>query len=93
MDYLTKWSEAYAIPDQATEVLATKIVEKFICRFGIPEKLHSNQGRTIVMKETKCSFMIQSAEELHTEVTAKRWIGPFTVQQKHSGAVYLIKGE
>ena len=45
LDYLTKWSEAYAIPDQTTEVLATKIVEEFICRFGIPEQLHSDQGR------------------------------------------------
>ena len=44
VDYLTKWAEAYAIPDQTTEVSATKIVEESICRFGIPEQLHSDQG-------------------------------------------------
>lgn len=45
VDYLTKWSEAYAIPDQTAETVANKIVEEFVCRYGIPEQLHSDQGR------------------------------------------------
>ena len=44
-DYWTKWTEAYAIPDQTSETVAKKIVEEFVCRFGIPKELHSDQGR------------------------------------------------
>ena len=44
-DYFTKWMEAYAIPDQQAETVATKIVEEFVCRFGVPLELHSDQGR------------------------------------------------
>ena len=44
-DYFTKWVEAYAIPDQTAETVATKIFEEFVCRFGVPLELHSDQGR------------------------------------------------
>jgi transposase InsO family protein len=45
VDYLTKWSEAYAMPNQTAETVSSKIVDEFVCRFGIPEQLHSDQGR------------------------------------------------
>jgi len=44
-DYWTKWMETYAIPDQQAETVAAKLVEEFICRFGVPLELHSDQGR------------------------------------------------
>ena len=44
-DYFTKWMEAYAIPDQQAETVATKVVQEFVCRFGVPLELHSDQGR------------------------------------------------
>jgi len=44
-DYWTRWMEAYAIPDQCVETVAAKLVEEFICRFGVPKELHSDQGR------------------------------------------------
>lgn len=44
-DYWTKWMEAYPIPDQQAETVASKIVEEFVCRFGVPHELHSDQGR------------------------------------------------
>uniref|UniRef100_A0A3B1J624 Gypsy retrotransposon integrase-like protein 1 n=1 Tax=Astyanax mexicanus TaxID=7994 RepID=A0A3B1J624_ASTMX len=45
MDFFTKWPEAYAVPDQSAATTATRLVEDFFCRFGIPEELHSDQGR------------------------------------------------
>ena len=44
-DYWTKWMEAYPIPDQQAETVASKLVEEFVCRFGVPTELHSDQGR------------------------------------------------
>jgi transposase InsO family protein len=45
MDYFTKWPEAYAVPDQEAKTVATVLVREFICRFGTPLELHSDQGR------------------------------------------------
>ncbi len=44
MDYLTKWPEAYAIPDQKSETIAKLFVENIVCRHGIPEELLSDRG-------------------------------------------------
>ena len=44
MDYLTKWPEAFAIPDQKAETIAKLFVEQIICRHGIPEELLSDRG-------------------------------------------------
>ncbi len=44
-DYHTKWMETYAIPNQQAETVASKLVEQFVCRFGVPAELHSDQGR------------------------------------------------
>ena len=44
MDYSSKWPEAYAIPRQDTETVAEVLVNEFVCRFGVPLELHSDQG-------------------------------------------------
>lgn len=44
-DYFTRWMEAYAIPDQKATTVATEFVNQFVCRFGVPSVLHSDQGR------------------------------------------------
>lgn len=44
-DDLTKFSRAYAIPNHETETIAKKLVENFICTFGIPITIVSDQGR------------------------------------------------
>ncbi len=45
VDYLTKWAEAYAMPDQTAETVASVFVTEFVCRYGVPTQLHSDQGR------------------------------------------------
>ena len=44
MDYFTKWAEAYALPNQQAETIANVLVTEFICRYGIPLQIHSDQG-------------------------------------------------
>ena len=58
-DYFTRWMEAYAIPDQKATTVATEFVNQFVCRFGVPTVLHSDQGRNFesaVFKEM-CSVL------------------------------------
>uniref|UniRef100_A0A3P9ICG4 Integrase catalytic domain-containing protein n=1 Tax=Oryzias latipes TaxID=8090 RepID=A0A3P9ICG4_ORYLA len=45
MDYFTKWPEAYAVPDQSATTTAKYLVEGMFTRFGVPNELHSDQGR------------------------------------------------
>ena len=44
-DYFTKWSEAYAIPNQEAKTVAKAIAERWACTWGAPRFLHSDQGR------------------------------------------------
>lgn len=45
MGYFTKWQEACAVFDQSALTTAERLVEEMFCRFGVPEELHSDQGR------------------------------------------------
>ena len=44
-DYFTRWVEAFPLPNQEAETVATKLVDEVFLRFSIPEQLHSDQGR------------------------------------------------
>ena len=43
-DYFTKWTEAYPMTDSEATTVARLLVNEFICRFGVPEQLHTDQG-------------------------------------------------
>ena len=45
IDYFTKWPEAYALPDQESETVAGALLGGIFSRFGVPDTLHSDQGR------------------------------------------------
>lgn len=45
MDYFTKWPEAYPVPSQDAVTVASVLVNNFFSRFGVPNELHSDQGR------------------------------------------------
>ena len=49
-DYFSKWTEAYAIPNQEAMTVARVLVEEFMARFGIPRQIHSDQGRNFEPK-------------------------------------------
>ena len=44
-DYFTKWTEAYPLKNMEAQTVAEVLVEQFITRFGVPEMIHSDQGR------------------------------------------------
>ena len=47
MDYIyfTKWPEAFSLPNQEAVTVAEVLVKEYVCRFGVPLSLHSDQGR------------------------------------------------
>ena len=44
-DYFSKYTVAYAIPNHTAQTVADRIVTEFVAYFGVPEQLHSDQGR------------------------------------------------
>ena len=43
-DYFTKYVEAFALPDQQADTVATAFLEGWIARLGAPRELHTDQG-------------------------------------------------
>ena len=49
-DYFTRWVEAYSIADQKNQTIADVLTKEFICRFGVPLMIHTDQGRNFESK-------------------------------------------
>ena len=45
IDYFTKWAEGYPMADMETTTVVENFVNNFICRFGVPHQIHTDQGR------------------------------------------------
>ena len=59
VDCFTKWTEAYAMPNQETSTIVEIIVNEFICRFGTPLQILSDQGSNFQSKlfSEVCNFL------------------------------------
>lgn len=44
-DYFTKFVNLYALPDQTAQSVARCLFDDYVLVHGIPETLHSDQGR------------------------------------------------
>ena len=62
-DPLSKWVEAFPVPDQTLKTTAEVLLREIICRYGIPEVLHSDQGK---------NFESELLQELHTRQDIRR---------------------
>ena len=54
-DYFTRWVEAYSLPNQEAATVARVLVNEWICRYGAPDTIHSDQGKNFdsqLFKET-----------------------------------------
>ena len=50
VDYMTKWAEAYALPNEEASTCMTALYNGLFSRFGMPNQLHSDQGRNFELK-------------------------------------------
>uniref|UniRef100_A0A5S6Q2I3 RNA-directed DNA polymerase n=2 Tax=Trichuris muris TaxID=70415 RepID=A0A5S6Q2I3_TRIMR len=44
IDCFSKFAEAFPIPDQEAKTVTRVLVNEFICRYGVPEAIHTDQG-------------------------------------------------
>ncbi|XP_034549911.1 uncharacterized protein LOC117820296 [Notolabrus celidotus] len=44
-DYFSKWVEAYPLPNDKAVTVAEVLASEWVCRYGAPQTLHSDQGR------------------------------------------------
>ena len=47
VDCFTKWTEAYAIPNQEANTIIEVFVNEFVCRWGTPLQLHTDLGSNL----------------------------------------------
>ncbi len=66
-DAFTKYAEAIAIPNKEAETVAMEIFIHWICRFGSPVQIHSDNGTEFVNKLSKELFKL--LEIKHTTTT------------------------
>ena len=43
-DYFMKWTESYALKDHTAQTVADVLVNQWICRFGVPWRIYTDQG-------------------------------------------------
>ena len=44
VDYFTIWPEAFSLSNQEAATVAEVLVKEYVCRYGVPLSLHSDQG-------------------------------------------------
>ena len=65
-DYFTKKAESLFIPNKEASTVADKLVGEFICSFGLPGEIHSDQRTNLeskVMSEVCKLFEIENTRE------------------------------
>jgi hypothetical protein len=75
-DYFTKWQEAFPLKDMEAVSVATVLVNDFVCRFGVPESLHTDQGRNFesaVIKEVCKLLDIRKTRTTPTTPSLMGW--------------------
>ena len=65
-DYLTRWVEAFAMPNQKAITVARKLVEEIICRHGAPVMLLSDQGSNFLSKLAHNVYIMAKIKKIQT---------------------------
>ena len=58
MDYLTKWQEVFAVPDQRAETIARLFIEHVVAKHSVPEHLsHGGANFLSALIQEVCKLM------------------------------------
>ena len=75
VDYLTKWPEVFATPDQTTLTIAKLLVEQIIPRHGVPKELLSDRGPAFLSKVMCDVYRLLGVHKLNTSAYHPRTDG------------------
>jgi transposase InsO family protein len=67
-DYVSKFTEAYPIPDMLVQTVCDVLSREWICRYGCPVVLHSDQGRNF---ESELFQQLCTLWEVHKTRTSR----------------------
>ena len=83
--------ESYAIPYQEATTVAEKLVSEFVCRFGVPRELRSDQGTNFESK-----VMAEVCKLLDIEKTRTTPLHPQSdgqVERFNKALVEMLRGK
>lgn len=76
VDCFTKWTEAYAIPNQESQTSVQVIVNEFICRFGTRLRIQTHQGTdfTLILFKEVCDLL--HIDRIQTSIMRPQQMAP-----------------
>ena len=65
-DVFTKWVEAFPLRDTVATNLARILVDEIICRYGVPDSIHSDQGSNFGSEVMQATFNLLGMNRTRT---------------------------
>ncbi|XP_036001790.1 uncharacterized protein LOC118565513 [Fundulus heteroclitus] len=65
-DYFTKWVDAFPLPNDKAVTVAEVLASEWVCRYGAPQTLHSDQGRNFESEVFQKMCTLFGIEKTHT---------------------------
>ena len=87
-DYMTKWAEVIPLPNQTAERITKELIKVF-SRYGIPDILHSDQGRNFestILRQTLDAFGVTK-----TRTTAYHPAGDGLVERFNCSLLQMLR--
>ena len=87
-DYMTKWVEAIPMPNQTAATITRELTTVF-CHYGIPDILHSDQGRNFestILRQTLNAFGVTKSR-----TTAYRPAGDGLVERFNRSLLQMLR--
>ena len=63
---LTKWAEAFPLPNEQAVTVAEVLASEWVCRYGAPQTLHSDQGRNFESEVFQKMCTLFGIDKTHT---------------------------
>ena len=82
-DAFTKFSQAFITPNQKVFTIAKILVDKWFYLYGIPTRIHSDQGQCFdnqIMKHLYALMVLSSQHPCHTTHMAMLNVNSLTMQ-------------
>ena len=84
VDYLTKWPETFAVPDQTANTIARLLVEEIVARHGVPERLLYDRGPNFLSNLVERVYQLLDTSKVTTSAHHPQCDGLWKSSTAHS---------